>query len=82
MCVHGSPPWKPIRMEQHLMLADAVKALVTTNQDLELTARGLVVDAQEVFEALTDAKPDTAETVALMLLAKYNPYTPKPKEKK
>lgn len=82
MRVHGSPSWKPIRMEQHLMLADAIKALVTTNQDLELTARGLVVDAQEVFEALTSAEVDTAEMVALLLLAKYNPYTPKPKEKK
>lgn len=51
----------------------AVKVLTTTRQPLELAARGLVVDAKEVAEALAEAKPDTAEYLALTVLAKLNP---------
>jgi len=58
-------------------LKAAINALTTTYQDLELTARGLVVDAQEVARALAAATPDTAEYVALQLLQKQNPYTQK-----
>jgi hypothetical protein len=36
---------------------------------------GLTVDAAEVDSALAAAEPDSAEGVALRVLAKYNPYT-------
>lgn len=51
----------------------AVELLITTRQSLELVARGLAVDAEEVADALADAEPDTAEYVALSVLAKLNP---------
>jgi len=51
----------------------AVELLTTTRQSLELVARGLAVDAEEVADALADAEPDTAEYVALSVLAKLNP---------
>lgn len=51
----------------------AVELLITTRQSLELVARGLAVDAEEVADALADAEPDTAEYVALTVLAKLNP---------
>jgi len=38
-------------------------------------ARFSVVDADEVAAALVDAEADSAEGVALRLLAKYNPVT-------
>jgi len=59
-----------------MTLTDAVTALTTTYQDLELIARGLVVDAKEVSDAFSKATPDTAEYVALALLQKNNPYSP------
>lgn len=85
MCIHDSPSWKPIWMEQYIMskqLDTAIEALVTTYSSLDSVAQGLFVDAKEVADALASATPDTAEYVALTVLAKYNPYTapaPKPK---
>lgn len=49
---------------------DAIKVIVTSYGDIELVARGLVVDADELAKA--KAAPDTAEAVALALLKKYN----------
>lgn len=54
----------------------AVQELITTHGDLEIIARSLPVDAAEVNAALAAAAPDSAEGVALRLLAKYNPFVP------
>jgi hypothetical protein len=54
---------------------DAIAEIVSSYGDIHLVARSLDVDASEVFKAT--AEPDTAEAVALDLLKKYNPYTPK-----
>ena len=53
---------------------DAIDAIVTSYGDLNLVARGLVVDADELAKAT--AKPDTAEAIALALLKKYNITAP------
>lgn len=60
-----------------MKLSDAIDELVNTYQSLDSVAVGLPVDAKEVNDALAKAKPDTAEFVALSVLAKYNPYTGK-----
>ena len=52
----------------------AVKELTATYGDLEMIARSLPVDASEVDAALAIVEPDSAEGVALRLLAKYNPF--------
>ena len=62
-------------------LTAAIEALVTTYSSLDLVAQGLDVDAKEVADALASATPDTAEFVALTVLAKYNPYTKPTKTK-
>lgn len=54
-------------------LDQVVEALVSATGDLDLIARFSVVDANEVADALADAEVDSAEGVALRLLAKYNP---------
>jgi hypothetical protein len=54
-------------------LEEAVDMLVSTNKDLDLMARFLSVDAQEVHAALEGTDEDSADGVALRLLAKYNP---------
>jgi hypothetical protein len=57
-----------------MKVADAIEAIVTSYGDINLVARGLVVDADELAKAT--AKPDTAEAVALALLKKYNVTAP------
>lgn len=57
-------------------LTAALEVLTSTYQDLDTIARGLVVDAAEVAKALSSTESDSAEGVALRVLAKYNPYTP------
>ena len=54
-------------------LDQVVEGLVSANGDLDLIARFSVVDANEVAAALLIAEADSAEGVALRLLAKYNP---------
>ncbi|CAB5207013.1 hypothetical protein UFOVP183_13 [uncultured Caudovirales phage] len=54
---------------------EAIAVIVETYGDINLVARTLIVDASEVAKAT--AEPDTAEAIALELLKKYNPYTPK-----
>jgi len=56
-----------------MKVADAVEVLANTYQSLDVVARGLEVQASEVATALAKAKPDTAEYVALTVLAKFNP---------
>ena len=57
-------------------LAEAIEILTTTYSSLDSVAQGLQVDAKEVADALAKADSDTAEAVALAVLAKFNPYTP------
>jgi hypothetical protein len=57
-------------------LEQAVEVLTSTFQSLELIARALQVDAQEVADALQTVTPDTAEQIALLALAKCNPLPP------
>lgn len=56
-----------------MTLEEAVDLLVSTDKDLDLIARFLPVDANEVHSALAGADDDSADAVALRLLAKYNP---------
>jgi hypothetical protein len=63
-------------------LDQVVEGLVSATGDLDLIARFSVVDANEVAAALADAEADSAEGVALRLLAKYNPVTPSANSKK
>ena len=56
-----------------MKVSDAIKEIVTSYGDIELVARSLVVDADELAKA--KVKPDTAEAVALALLKKYNTTT-------
>ena len=56
-----------------MTLEEAVDLLVSTDKDLDLIARFLLVDADEVHLALAGADEDSADAVALRLLAKYNP---------
>ena len=57
-------------------LEQAIQVMTSTFQSLEQVAQGLPVDAQEVADALETVEPDTAEHVALQVLAKLHPVTP------
>ena len=57
-----------------MKVSDAIEAIVTSYGDINLVARGMVVDADELAKAT--AKPDTAEAIALALLKKYNVTAP------
>lgn len=52
---------------------EAIEVLTSTYASLDAVAQGLVVDANEIAKALESADPDSAEFVALTVLAKYNP---------
>lgn len=56
-------------------LKDVLATMVSSYSDLTLLARGQVVDANEVAQAIAKANPDSAEMVALQALAKWNPVT-------
>lgn len=64
-----------------MQLSEALETLTSTYQSLDAVAIGLPVDAKEVNDALAKANPDSAEYVALQVLAKFNPYTKTTKEK-
>ena len=57
-----------------MKVSDAIETIVTSYGDIELVARGMVVDAAELAKA--KAEPDTAEAIALALLRKYNVTAP------
>jgi hypothetical protein len=57
-----------------MKVSDAIEAIVTSYGDIEVVARGLAVDADELAKAT--AQPDTAEAIALALLKKYNITAP------
>lgn len=59
-------------------LDQVVEGLTSAIGDLDLIARFSVVDANEVAAALFVAEEDSAEGVALRLLAKYNPIVAVP----
>jgi len=65
-----------------MLLSEAVDILTSARQDLDLLARGLVVDAAELSAAIAKASPDSVEAVVLQYLAKYNPEQVKAKSKK
>ena len=54
-------------------LDQAVQDLTLATGDLDLIARFSVVNANDVADALLTVEADSAEGVALRLLAKYNP---------
>ena len=76
MHIHCSSSGQPIWLVEHMskQLDAVLVAMATSYSDPELFARGQVVDAKEVSEALAKADPDTVEAVCLRILAKYNPY--------
>jgi hypothetical protein len=57
-----------------MKLSDAIDAIVTSYGDIDLVARGMVVDADELAKATS--QPDTAKAIALALLKKYNMIAP------
>lgn len=54
-----------------MKVAEAIEIMVSTYGDLDAVARGLPVDATELYAFV--AEPDTAEEVAVSTLKKYNP---------
>jgi hypothetical protein len=57
-----------------MKISDAIEAIVASYGDINLVARGMVVDADELAKAT--ATPDTAEAIALALLKKYHMTVP------
>lgn len=64
-----------------MKLSEAIELLTSTYQSLDTVALGLPVDAKEINDALNKANPDSAEYVALQVLAKHHPYEKTTKEK-
>jgi len=54
-------------------LKDVLAVMVSSYSDLTLLAKGQVVDANEVAQAIAKTDLDSAEMVALQALAKWNP---------
>lgn len=57
-----------------MSVKQAVEAIIASYGDLELVARGLVVNAAELEKF--KAAPDTAEAIAVALLKKHNMTVP------
>lgn len=72
MCVLRSSCWQSIRLGL-IMLSDAIEIMVSTYLPLDMVARGLVVDPQDVADKLAITPPDTVEFTVLTVLAKFNP---------
>tara|TARA_R110000822_G_scaffold2865_2_gene13311 strand:+ start:410 stop:619 length:210 start_codon:yes stop_codon:yes gene_type:complete len=56
-------------------LDSVIESLVSVSVDLKLACRGLVLDPQEVADAMEIADPDTAEGVVLKILAEMFPVS-------
>ena len=54
-------------------IKDALEIMANTYQSLDVVARGLPVDPQEVEKALEEAQADTVEYVCLQALQKAHP---------
>lgn len=55
-----------------MTVEDAVAVLSTTYQSLDAVAQGMVVDAEELQDAIAAAEADSVEAVCLKVLSKYN----------
>jgi hypothetical protein len=64
-----------------MSLKDAIDNLTSTFKPLAQVARGLVVDPNEVAEALAKADPASEEATALRVLAEFNPVVKPTKTK-
>jgi len=55
-----------------MTVQEAVEVLSTTYQSLDAVAQGMVVDAEELQDAIAAADADSVEAVCLKVLSKYN----------
>ena len=55
-----------------MTVEEAVEVLSTTYQSLDAVAQGMVVDAEELEDAIAAANADSVEAVCLKVLSKYN----------
>jgi hypothetical protein len=55
-----------------MTVEDAVEVLSTTYQSLDAVAQGMVVDVEELEDAIAAAETDSVEAVCLKVLSKYN----------
>lgn len=55
-----------------MTVEDAVEVLSTTYQSLDAVAQGMVVDVEELEDAIAAAEADSIEAVCLKVLSKYN----------
>lgn len=55
-----------------MTVEDAVEVLSTTYQSLDTVAQGMVVDVEELEDAIAAAEADSVEAVCLKVLSKYN----------
>ena len=55
-----------------MTVEDAVEVLSTTYQSLDAVAQGMVVDVEELENAIAAAEADSVEAVCLKVLSKYN----------
>ena len=61
---------------------DAVKFLTATYMPFDVAVRGMVLEAKEVTDALSDAVVGSEEHTVLKYLASVFPYAPTEKESK
>ena len=55
-----------------MTVEDAVEVLSTTYQSLDAVAQGMVVDVEELEDAIAAAEADSVEAVCLKVLSKNN----------
>jgi hypothetical protein len=55
-----------------MTVEDAVEVLSTTYQSLDAVAQGMIVDVEELEDAIAAAEADSVEAVCLKVLSKYN----------
>jgi hypothetical protein len=55
-----------------MTVEDAIEVLSTTYQSLDAVAQGMVVDVEELEDAIAAAEADSVEAVCLKVLSKYN----------
>jgi hypothetical protein len=55
-----------------MTVEEAVEILSTTYLSLDAVAQGMVVDAEELQDAIAAAEEDSVEAVCLKVLSKYN----------
>ena len=55
-----------------MTVEEAVEILSATYLSLDAVAKGMVVDAEELEDAIAAAEEDSVEAVCLKVLSKYN----------